>query len=228
MHEIMLAENSNEMVRPLEKWLGTTAFSTYSLALDVKNPYELVTGALIHKKGVGYDAYVDKGIFTADPVANYPFEAPTANSWHIENWREKNPQYYDYLITETRLRQVISIPLRNRRGQVSAATFFSQSSCNFSSDTLASAKIISIGVINRAGALGLSTTNDQNIQRLRLLSEKQMKVLKLIAKGKSNLEISIILGLKRRNVDYHVGEILHKLGVSTRVQASIVYSSWWT
>lgn len=33
------------------------------------------------------------------------------------------------------------------------------------------------------------------------------------------------MGLPRRQIDYHVSEILQKLGVATRVQAATIYAT---
>lgn len=42
--------------------------------------------------------------------------------------------------------------------------------------------------------------------------------------GKSNAEIAIILGQTKRGVDYHISEITRKLGVTSRVQAIVIYA----
>ncbi|KKB80396.1 hypothetical protein VW35_08450 [Devosia soli] len=51
------------------------------------------------------------------------------------------------------------------------------------------------------------------------LTEKQATILQWAAAGKSNGDIAEIVGLTRRNCEYHMGEILRKLGVATRGQA---------
>jgi DNA-binding CsgD family transcriptional regulator len=61
--------------------------------------------------------------------------------------------------------------------------------------------------------------------RLELLSAEQREILRWIAQGKSNADISVILGHSRRAVDYHVGQILRKLGVATRTQAAALLAT---
>jgi transcriptional regulator EpsA len=51
------------------------------------------------------------------------------------------------------------------------------------------------------------------------LSERQVEILNWINVGKSNWEIAQIVDTTRANVKYHVEQIYHKLGVSSRVQA---------
>jgi len=54
-----------------------------------------------------------------------------------------------------------------------------------------------------------------------MLSEREMKVLQLIAEGKGNSEISSALYISPSTVKNHVGEILDKLGVENRVEAAV-------
>jgi DNA-binding NarL/FixJ family response regulator len=52
------------------------------------------------------------------------------------------------------------------------------------------------------------------------LSAREMEVLKLIVKGKSNKEIAADLGVAEGTVKIHINNILSKLGVSARTQAA--------
>jgi len=53
------------------------------------------------------------------------------------------------------------------------------------------------------------------------LSEREMEVLRYIAKGMSNKEIAALLGISHQTVKNHVTAILRKLGVGDRTQAVI-------
>lgn len=52
------------------------------------------------------------------------------------------------------------------------------------------------------------------------LTGREKEVLKWIGQGKSNWEISRILGISERTAKYHTSNILEKLGISNRVQAA--------
>jgi len=54
------------------------------------------------------------------------------------------------------------------------------------------------------------------------LSQRELEVLRLMARGKSNLEISTVLGIAEGTVKFHVKNILSKLAVGDRTQAMIV------
>lgn len=53
------------------------------------------------------------------------------------------------------------------------------------------------------------------------LSDREVDVLKLLAKGKSNQAIGLALDITEGTVKFHINNILSKLGVSDRTQAVI-------
>jgi DNA-binding NarL/FixJ family response regulator len=53
------------------------------------------------------------------------------------------------------------------------------------------------------------------------LTEREREVLGLLAAGRSNKEIARQLGVSERTVKGHVGNVLGKLGVTSRTQAAI-------
>jgi DNA-binding NarL/FixJ family response regulator len=53
------------------------------------------------------------------------------------------------------------------------------------------------------------------------LTEREMEVLRLIADGQSNKQIARQLCITVRTAGFHVGNILHKLGAASRVEAAV-------
>jgi DNA-binding NarL/FixJ family response regulator len=53
------------------------------------------------------------------------------------------------------------------------------------------------------------------------LTEREVEVLRMVAKGLSNKEIARVLEVKERTIVFHVSNILKKLGVMSRVEAAV-------
>ncbi|MBD2157291.1 response regulator transcription factor [Leptolyngbya sp. FACHB-16] len=62
------------------------------------------------------------------------------------------------------------------------------------------------------------------VQRMRNpeLSERELAVLRLVARGMSNLDIATALSISESTVKSHINRILSKLGVNDRTQAVII------
>jgi DNA-binding NarL/FixJ family response regulator len=58
-------------------------------------------------------------------------------------------------------------------------------------------------------------------ERPEALSERELDVLRLLARGLANKEISRDLGIAEKTVKTHVSSILGKLGVQSRTQAAL-------
>jgi len=64
---------------------------------------------------------------------------------------------------------------------------------------------------------GKRTSTD--IDPLQSLSPREREVLMWLSRGKTSWAISVILQISERTVNYHVNNILRKLGVINRMQA---------
>lgn len=69
---------------------------------------------------------------------------------------------------------------------------------------------------------GGAPTSPADDERLRFLTEREVEVLRLMARGLSNQEIATELYVGETTVKTHVGRVLTKLGVRDRVQAVVV------
>ncbi len=66
------------------------------------------------------------------------------------------------------------------------------------------------------------------IRRMHALTEREMEVLDMVSRGMSNKEAAFRLGLREGTVKAHVGNILRKLGVSSRTKLVIKVSKLHT
>lgn len=69
---------------------------------------------------------------------------------------------------------------------------------------------------------GVFGTDSDNISKSNPLTQREQEILSLLAVGKTNQEIALILYITPGTVRVHVHAILHKLGVSDRSQAVAV------
>ncbi|WP_051905841.1 MULTISPECIES: helix-turn-helix domain-containing protein [Streptomyces] len=67
---------------------------------------------------------------------------------------------------------------------------------------------------------------DAAIARVQQLSDRELDVFRLLAKGASNRTIAARLAITERTAKAHVAQILAKLQVESRLQAGIVGFAW--
>jgi DNA-binding NarL/FixJ family response regulator len=53
------------------------------------------------------------------------------------------------------------------------------------------------------------------------LTEREIEAMRWVAKGKSSTDIAVLMNVSERTVNFHVNNVISKLGVATRVQAAI-------
>jgi len=75
-------------------------------------------------------------------------------------------------------------------------------------------------VTKRVIARVRESEHQRRAQAFRGLSGREMEVLALVAKGKSNAEIAAELSLSQKTVGHHVSTILGKLGLANRIEAA--------
>ena len=53
------------------------------------------------------------------------------------------------------------------------------------------------------------------------LTDRELEAMVWVAKGKSSTDIAMLMSISERTVNFHVNNVIRKLGVATRVQAAI-------
>ena len=72
-------------------------------------------------------------------------------------------------------------------------------------------------VLTATGQKGAHTRRAASVA----LSEREIEVLRLVAREQTNMAIAVALGLSHKTVERHVTHIYDKLGVATRAGAAI-------
>ncbi|MFB7248260.1 LuxR C-terminal-related transcriptional regulator [Streptomyces populi] len=81
-------------------------------------------------------------------------------------------------------------------------------------------------IAGRQAALVHHLVWDAALTRVPLLSEREIDVFRMLAKGASNRAIATQLAITERTAKAHVAQILAKLDVESRLQAGIVGFAW--
>jgi NarL family two-component system response regulator LiaR len=79
------------------------------------------------------------------------------------------------------------------------------------------------GQVQLSRQVAMRMAADQNETRLlQALTERELEVLRQVARGCSNKEIAMNLTIAEKTVKAHVGSILSKLGATSRTQAALI------
>lgn len=86
-------------------------------------------------------------------------------------------------------------------------------------DIVGSARKCQLNLMEGLGMVGDVKESGCGRGSLSPLSQRELEVLRWLKMGKSSWDISRILTISERTVNYHVGNIIRKLGVVNRLQA---------
>jgi DNA-binding NarL/FixJ family response regulator len=67
----------------------------------------------------------------------------------------------------------------------------------------------------------LQTQGEADEMALQTLTDREIEVLQLVARGSTNQDIATLLGIDERTVRVHVTHILQKLDLHNRTQAAL-------
>lgn len=224
--EISGADSVQELESLLQPMVSDIGFDTFNFAARKKSSREFMTDPTLTSWSthdlVNYDR--DKW-FARDPLLEYSASGKAPLLWKTEDWKANGHHAYHEYLAANGIQGGMTISLGSRAGTVGGLTLLTLRDEPPPADILYAGVVI--GELLAARSVGICAVARENDDALRLkqLSGRQTEILKWIAAGKSSAEIAIILDLKKRNVDYHVAEILRKLAVVNRTQAAAIYIS---
>lgn len=78
------------------------------------------------------------------------------------------------------------------------------------------------GWFSRRAIAQLSALTRSDHSPAKELSNRELDVLRLVAAGKTNIEIGHALGISEKTVEKHIGALFNKLQVSSRTEAAVL------
>ncbi|MEL5878822.1 LuxR family transcriptional regulator [Cereibacter sphaeroides] len=223
---ISRAESRNELSQALKDAVVGLGFQTYSLAYQRPHALEAVAAPHLTTWPCEQDGASDQASARIrDPLLDYAVTGVKPLIWRSGSWKSLNRKVRFPCLRGSEARAGLIVPLPDQRGRIGAITMLSAQREDYPEEIAEAGRIVALAVLVRAGSLAPAVgAVSPALASLAQLSPRQIEILDWIAHGKSNSEIALILGLSRRNVTYHVSEILKKLDVTSRTQAVGIYT----
>ena len=76
-----------------------------------------------------------------------------------------------------------------------------------------------------SSSLTMGLTQQMDDLEANTITQREQEVLCLLAEGKSNKEIGLLLHITNRTVEFHLSNIYKKLKISSRIEAVLWYST---
>jgi len=224
--QISVAHNVSDLERILTRKIPKIGFDTFNVAINKPSAREFMTEpTLTAWAREDLQSYDEEYWFKRDPLLAHASTGSKPLLWNTNDWKSwGHDEYHDY-VRSAGIKGGLTIPLPSDGSGLSAMTLLRIGDQTPESRAPQTAFVLASLCAARAVAIGAATRLNDDPIKLKRLSGKQMEIMRWVATGKSNIEISIILDLKKRTVDYHVSEILNKLGVSNRAQAATIYTA---
>jgi len=227
VEKLAVAKDLPDLQSSLLSAVQDLGFVSYNLSLNKRRAVEFMEDPTLTNWSTGdLDSYANDLWAPRDPLLQKAAENGPAFLWHERDWRGTNHHEYSEYLQANGIRGGVTLPLSLAPDKLGAMTLLSVSDEALTNEALMAARIIGHFAVARTSAVTYTIPRHAPEPRgLQSLSDIQLKILDWVAKGKTNREISVIMEKSRRAIDYHMHEILGKLGVSSRTQAAAIYIS---
>ncbi len=218
--------NNQELYRIFKKTLHSAGYNqvTYNFLTDH------ITQGLGSKYGIlkecpedWFKHYFANSYQYIDPRASFACVYRKAFVWkRIEEFvcLSKKEKQIIHELDEMSLHDGVVVPLFGVAGEFAAVTI--SRSCKDAEPDSTTLSLIQ-AVVNQFHQCYLAINRDKRLSlggEIRL-TPREKEILQWCASGKSNWEISAILGISENGVEYHLRNIYQKMGVNNRVNAVI-------
>lgn len=224
--DVCAAETVPDLAGALQAGVARLGFQSYNLSFRKRDRHEFMSDPTMTSwSAADLARYLSDGWADRDPLLMLASRPGAPLAWHPALWKASRAHAgYGEYIASTGLVGGVTAPLDQREGELSAITALSFTGVPKGRDHAEAIQILGRAAVMRAAVLGIAGADVPHRGRLASLSPQQMEILRWAAAGKSNADIAAILGVSRRAVDYHMSQILLKLGVGSRAQAAAIYA----
>jgi DNA-binding CsgD family transcriptional regulator len=195
-------------------------FTTSLLGYRDQNGIVLVPGANISFPEQWLQESISKNHLQADAVVIENFTTYRVQHWSAARKKRYRREDINALSQDFGMRECYTHGSSPSAGEQNGSLFcFSSSSMKYELRTVA---ILEFLVPHLHLAFSHACDNQLPETTNTVLSCRQREVLNWLKQGKSSWDMSVILGISKRTVDFHVYNVIQKLGATNRTQAVAV------
>lgn len=201
-------------------------FVSFNITIDKRHPAEFMQDPLLttwtREDLLTYDR---DGWAQKDPLLKSAVDEDMPFLWSRVGWREKGCSEYAEYLAVSGVEGGAAIPFANGAGRLGAMTLLTATDRSLTGDALHAANVLARYSLARVQLLcDGSGVQVRDPDPLGALSGRQTEILHWVAEGKTNREIAVIMGSTLSTINYHLEQIIDKLGVTNRTSASALYS----
>ena len=223
------ADSRETLFEALNTGCSALGFDLFTLAGHKASARELILDATFTTFSADFLADYDRFDWHSDDAMAARIvagEGPFAWNSARDRYSEIRKQSYIDFLHASKLCSGVMVPLPRRPGMISVIGMVSLEERSYDQGVMSAVTILANAALAKAEMLGLCPEiSVDEAHALRMLSSRQLEILKWIAEGKSNTTIAMIMNLNDRAVRFHVSQILSKFGVASRSQAVAIYRS---
>ena len=195
-------------------------YTTAILGRQDSNGMFLVPGANISFPEQWLQESIAKNYLQVDPVIKENFSTYAVQHWSASRKKLFRREDINSLSQDFGMRECYTHGSRPSAGGQNGSMFcFSSSSMKYEMRTVA---ILEFLIPHLHLAFSHVYENNPLKENIAILSSREKEVLNWLKQGKSSWDISVILGISKRTVDFHVYNVIQKLGATNRTQAVAV------
>jgi DNA-binding CsgD family transcriptional regulator len=195
-------------------------FTTAMLGHQANDGTVLVPGANISFPDQWLQESIAKNYLHVDAVVQENFSTYEIQHWSVTRKKLFRREDINSLSQDFGMRECYTHGSRPSAGGQNGSMFcFSSSSMKYDMRTVAILELL-IPHLHLTFSHLFDHTQSETNQGV--LSSREIEVLNWLKQGKSSWDISVILGISKRTVNFHVYNVIQKLGATNRTQAVAV------